>query len=234
MIPFPTGTHHVAFLVEGDMKSASHMPTTVDFTNKLVNWVEVDSDDVRPTTQPRDVPRHVKPGLTERSMPHGYHPPQVFPPLSPELKPTTTASLQSAPGTPTSTSGTRSSHPRPAVVLAKKIAPKKHHSDIPRFLTDLDAPEESGRFQRASAVMGTQPAPPSLPMFLNKSIINGATPLKDDSSVLIIPNHTVLNHLATSSIKNNVLATSATTRYKRKVSQLCLYALLKSFNLQVS
>jgi hypothetical protein len=39
--------------------------------------------------------------------------------------------------------------------------------------------------------------------------------------VLIMPNHTVLNHLATSSIKDNILATSATTRYKQKVCQLC-------------
>jgi hypothetical protein len=38
--------------------------------------------------------------------------------------------------------------------------------------------------------------------------------------VLIMPNHTVLNHLATSSIKNGVLATSGTTRYKRKVIYL--------------
>lgn len=218
MIPFPAGTHHVAFLVDGDMKFARHMPTAVDFTNKLVNWVEIDSDDVRPTTQPRDIPHHVKAGHVERRVPHGYHPPQVLPPLSPELKPINTASSQSGPGTPISTSGTRSSHGKTAVGPVKKLITKKHHSDIPRFLTDLDAPEDSGRFQRASAVMGTQPAPPSLPMFLNKSIINGATPFKDDSSVLIIPNHTVLNHLATSSIKNNVLATSATTRYKRKAS----------------
>jgi hypothetical protein len=41
--------------------------------------------------------------------------------------------------------------------------------------------------------------------------------MKDDSSLLNNPNHTVLNHLATSSIKNGVLATSVTTRYKRKV-----------------
>jgi len=46
---------------------------------------------------------------------------------------------------------------------------------------------------------------------------SGTLPVKDDSSVLVIPNHTVLNHLATSSIKNNVLATSATTRYDQKV-----------------
>ena len=49
--------------------------------------------------------------------------------------------------------------------------------------------------------------------------------MKDDNSVLTMPNHTVLNHLATSSIKNNVLAVSATTRYKRKVSLDLFYTL---------
>ena len=96
-------------------------------------------------------------------------------------------------------------------------SPEKYHSTIPRYLLDLDAPEESSRFQRANTATNNLPNPPSLPMFLSKSILNGTTPMKDDSSVLIMPNHTVLNHLATSSIKDNILATSATTRYKQKV-----------------
>jgi hypothetical protein len=93
---------------------------------------------------------------------------------------------------------------------------------IPQFLLDLDTynnPDEE-KFQRSSRVINTLPQPPSLPMFLSKSILNGTTPHKDDASVLIMPNHTVLNHLATSSIKNGVLATSGTTRYKRKVIYL--------------
>jgi hypothetical protein len=47
--------------------------------------------------------------------------------------------------------------------------------------------------------------------------------MKDDSSVLTIPNHTVLNHLLTSSIRSGVLATSATTRYKKKTVTTILY-----------
>jgi hypothetical protein len=94
---------------------------------------------------------------------------------------------------------------------------KRYHSKIPQYLLDLDAPEESSRFARANAATSNLPTPPTLPMFLSKSILNGTTPMKDDSSVLIMPNHTVLNHLATSSIKDNILATSATTRYKQKV-----------------
>lgn len=43
--------------------------------------------------------------------------------------------------------------------------------------------------------------------------------VKDDSSVLAFPNHTVLNHLMTSNVKNGVLATAVTTRYKKKVCE---------------
>jgi len=60
-------------------------------------------------------------------------------------------------------------------------------------------------------------------MFLGKSILNGNMPHKDDASVLLMPNHTVLNHLATSSIKHGVLATSGTTRYKRKFLTTIMY-----------
>lgn len=99
---------------------------------------------------------------------------------------------------------------------------KRYHQNIPRYLLDLDAPEESSRCRRANETTLNLPTPPTLPGFLGKSILNGVTPHKDDSSVLIMPNHTVLNHLATSSIKDGILATSATTRYKQKVCT-CLW-----------
>ena len=104
---------------------------------------------------------------------------------------------------------------------ARQVLPRaKYTNTIPQFLLDLDTYQnpQDERFQRSSRVVNDLPQPPSLPMFLSKSILNGTTPHKDDASVLIMPNHTVLNHLATSSIKSGVLATSGTTRYKRKVS----------------
>ena len=83
---------------------------------------------------------------------------------------------------------------------------------------DFDQPEDSGSYRNAVSAIEKLPTPPSLPGFLGKPILNAATLMKDDNSVLNMPNHTVLNHLATSSIKNNVLAVSATTRYHNKVS----------------
>ncbi|EEY13952.1 conserved hypothetical protein [Verticillium alfalfae VaMs.102] len=111
------GTHHVRFLVDGIMQTSPDLPTTVDFGNNLVNYIEA---------------------------------------------------------------------------------------------------EDSPSYQYAVTAIEKLPTPPSLPGFLGKPILNAAVLMKDDNSVLNMPNHTVLNHLATSSIKNNILAVSATTRYKSK------------------
>lgn len=65
--------------------------------------------------------------------------------------------------------------------------------------------------------------PPSLPPHLEKVILNTSNERKDDHSVLPHPNHVVLNHLAASSIRNGVLAVSASTRYRRKYVTTILY-----------
>lgn len=193
------------------MKTSEDMPTAVDYTNVLVNWIETSA--VKPTA-PREIPqpKQVKQIAADRRVPHGT--PPTHSPGGAHVRTAT-------PTTPIhyTTSPKPSPRSRPPTTTKKVLPQKKYHNEIPRFLADLDAAEESSRFHRANQAMTAQPVPPTLPMFLNKSIMNSGTlPVKDDSSVLVIPNHTVLNHLATSSIKNNVLATSATTRYDHKVS----------------
>lgn len=183
------------FIVDNDMMISDKLPTAVDYTNILVNYLEVSYDDVSNQTAPAvaDKPTDT-PAPTEEQL--AVQPPHDTPTSEiPIVKPPTAEIPNTKLPEPT----------------------KRYHSKIPAYLLDLDAPEESSRFARANAAAGNLPTPPSLPMFLSKSILNGTTPMKDDSSVLIMPNHTVLNHLATSSIKDNVLATSATTRYKQKV-----------------
>ncbi len=190
VIQLPPGTHHLKFIVDGDMRTSDDLPTAVDYTNILVNYIEVSADDVPHSDS-----------TSEEQVPPGLFPPQVLP--------ATTAARDHAPDA-VSNAKTRKEE--------EHAEPKFYTKDIPRYLVDLDRPEESRQYQRAVGEIGDLPQPPSLPLFLGKSILNGTTPMKDDSSVLNMPNHTVLNHLATSSIKNGVLATSGTTRYKRKVS----------------
>ncbi|KAF6845376.1 snf1 kinase complex beta-subunit [Colletotrichum musicola] len=186
------GTHHVRFLVDGIMQTSPDLPTTVDFGNNLVNFIEVSADDL-----PAKAP--VVPG--------------------PVPAPGTVASDQGAPKASASQVGEQPKQPRGKAVPS----PSQYFHQIPKYLVDFDQPEDSPAYQYAVTAIEKLPTPPSLPGFLGKPILNAAVLMKDDNSVLNMPNHTVLNHLATSSIKNNILAVSATTRYKNKYVTTIIY-----------
>lgn len=166
------------FLVDGIMQTSPDLPTTVDFGNNLVNYIEVNPDDLPPAQK--------QGGRAGR--------------------------LEGA----SRSSSQAKDQPRPAKGRAVD-PPASYRNAIAQYLLDFDQPEESPAYRNAVAAIEKLPTPPSLPGFLGKPILNAATLMKDDNSVLNMPNHTVLNHLATSSIKNNVLAVSATTRYHNKV-----------------
>lgn len=171
------------------MQTSPDLPTTVDFGNNLVNYIEVNPDDV--AHQKRSQPTSKSDVGSEA-----------------DNRPSCTVSV---------------SKDQPRTPKGKAVAPaESYESQIPQYLLDFDQAEESKDYQNALAAIEKLPNPPSLPGFLGKPILNAATLMKDDNSVLNMPNHTVLNHLATSSIKNNILAVSATTRYRNKVSAVLL------------
>ena len=176
------GTHHLRFLVDGIMQTSPDLPTTVDFGNNLVNYIEVNPDDV--SQQRAD-----------------------------QLASASDATSQ----LPSRTSSVVREQPK-APRYRSVAARETHQVQIPQYLLDFDQAEESPAYQGAVAAIEKLPTPPGLPGFLGKPILNAAVLIKDDNSVLNMPNHTVLNHLATSSIKNNILAVSVTTRYRDKVS----------------
>lgn len=172
------GTHHIRFLVDNNMQTSPDLPTTVDFGNNLVNYIEVSPDDV------------------PRSANDASHP------------------------TPHSTQTEEEGDKNKQQRKDKDVLPADAFTRVyPQYLLDYDEPEDSPVSQAAAAAIEKLPTPPSLPGFLAKPILNQATLMKDDNSVLNMPNHTTLNHLATSSIKNGTLAVSATTRYQDKVSK---------------
>ena len=176
------GTHHLKFIVDGEMRASDTLPTAVDFTNHLVNYIEISADDSHKDNDKLNISTNT---------------PQTVPDDSKSEETT--------------------EDPPKKAEIEEEVPPGDFGSAIPQFLADLDKEEDSPAYLQAANVIGDTATPPSLPLFLGKSILNSTTPTKDDSSVLNYPNHTVLNHLATSSIKNGVLATSVTTRYKRKV-----------------
>jgi len=199
-----------------------NLPTAVDFTNSLVNYLEVVPGEVPVTSGGEPyVPPHLDQGATQRPQDgkrssEGSHPPMAVPP-TPELNPV--AGPSSVPA--------QASAPATANLPIHLVPERRYTKQRPQFFIDVDADADTAEdssedYWRSAELTRHLPTPPSLPGFLTKSIHNMHTPVKDDASVLANPNHTVLNHLATSSIKGGVIATSMTTRYGRKVSDLLL------------
>lgn len=188
------GTHHIRFLVDGIMQTSPDLPTTVDFGNNLVNYIEVNPGE-GPGAKAGDAAEAAEAGK-EKDVPPaaGAHAKEEEEPKAPRGKPV--------------------------------LPLEAYSSQIPQYLLDFDQPEDSPAYRNAVAAIEKLTTPPSLPSFLGKPILNAATLMKDDNSVLNMPNHTVLNHLATSSIKNNVLAVSATIRYHNKVGYQSMYTTL--------
>lgn len=188
---FP-GTHHVRFLVDNEMQTSPDLPTTVDFGNNLVNYIEISPDDLPSQEEETATPTPAATPAEEKEAEHGE---KTHDGEEPQLRP------------------------------YKQLPPPEAFSKIyPQYLLDYEA-DESESDGKAKADLAVEAirkldTPPSLPGFLAKPILNAATLMKDDNSVLNMPNHTTLNHLATSSIKNGTLAVSATTRYRDKVSIL--------------
>ncbi|KAJ5902530.1 Immunoglobulin E-set [Penicillium taxi] len=180
------GTHHLKFIVDGEMRASDTLPTAVDFTNHLVNYIEISAN-------------------------------------AADFNPDISAGPQTPQALPVAKDQSEDPSDQLKKAVEEEVPPGDFGDAIPQFLADLDKEEDSPAYLQAANVIGDTPTPPSLPLFLGKSILNSTTPTKDDSSVLNYPNHTVLNHLATSSIKNGVLATSVTTRYKRKYVTSILY-----------
>ncbi|KAK5167343.1 galactose metabolism- protein [Saxophila tyrrhenica] len=242
--PLPTGTHHIKFLVDGEMVLSNQYPTTVDYTNSLVNYVEIaaqlSSNEAQPPApaEPMPIPGAAAEAASARTSAKDFstvaQPPETNETASTTLQDTAPAPAPSQPPQPTPSAVQQPQqqqilehqHQQPSKPLPKTKEPRpKYTSEIPEFLqhVDLYSTPDDERFRRASKATAHLPQPPTLPMFMSKSILNAATPHKDDASVLTMPNHTVLNHLATSSIRQGVLATSGTTRYKRKFLTTIMY-----------
>lgn len=99
---------------------------------------------------------------------------------------------------------------------------EEYTSQIPADLLALAAnisEDEQGQ-KITSEWEQRQPQPPSLPPHLETVLLNSQAISEEDNSVLPEPNHVTLNHLYASSIKDNVMALSTTTRYRKKVGKV--------------
>lgn len=108
----------------------------------------------------------------------------------------------------------------------------EYTSDIPDIYALGVSPTMTEETARKIRKRVASHPPPLLPDHLESTFINAsAKASKEDQCVLPRPSHVVLNHLATSSIKHEMLAVAATTRYRDKFSKLGTVLLLFFFKL---
>src|SRR5690242_10631416 len=69
-IQLPPGTHHLKFIVDGEMRTSPDLPTAVDYNNVLVNYIEISVDEI-----PR--PRRESNQGTAKGPSYPAHPPLV-------------------------------------------------------------------------------------------------------------------------------------------------------------
>jgi hypothetical protein len=117
-------------------------------------------------------------------------------------------------------------------------APLVAYQYIEEIPLNLDEPTFTA-FVHSVPHISAVPQPPTLPRILDKVIVNAeprrrsfdesssgaghVTAGLDDNSILAVPNHVVLNHLTASAIKNGTLGVGTTTRYRKKVGQVCVW-----------
>lgn len=223
----PVGTHRFRFVIDNELRFSDFLPTATDQMGNFVNYIEV---------TPEHVQMHVKQQLEleeERSEREKVEKEQ--------------SQLQSR-------GRSMSSRPRSDSIFGflnddddmgngylryydedgdPSVDHKSYNyiNDIPPIFVEPKVMElyYLAIDEQAKAKNGQQQAwlhPPQLPPHLENVILNNFNTQDPDnnSGALPIPNHVVLNHLATTSIKHNTLAVASVVRYKRKYVTQVLYA----------
>lgn len=202
LLKLPPGTHRMRFVVDNELRCSDTLPSATDSMGNLVNYIEVGLDAYNNRSSLQDANAWQLEQVKRKQEAQRRDHTDV---ISDQI-------LDNADDIAALSGGgyerfTEEPLPDPVYVFS---------TDIPRVFSDPDVMDQ---FVASDFV-----TPPSLPPHLESVILNSNSNEKDNNSVLPIPNHVVLNHLATTSIKHNVLAVASISRYKRKYVTQILYA----------
>lgn len=212
LLKLPTGTHRMRFVVDNELRCSDILPSATDSMGNLVNYIEVgvseDEDESMEPLSRQNAQSQVAMDYEQQTPPPGLGD-----------KPSNVnmgnydGGVADDEDEDAALSGSGYSR------FTEELPQEPEYtfsSDIPSVFTDQEVMEQ---FVASDFV-----SPPSLPPHLESVILNSNSSEKDNNSVLPIPNHVVLNHLATTSIKHNVLAVASISRYSRKYVTQILYA----------
>lgn len=226
-LPLTVGTHRFRFVVNNELRISDFLPTATDQMGNFVNYIEV-------------TPEHVRMHLAQQKEMEEQN----------KLEEQKRQKSQSRGRSMSINRGRSDSifgfinddddmgngylryHDEDGDPLTGKVL--NYVNEIPPIFEDSKVMElyYMAIEDQAKNKSGQQQAwlhPPQLPPHLENVILNNFNSMDRDnnSGALPIPNHVVLNHLATTSIKHGTLAVASVVRYKRKYVTQVLYAPLQ-------
>lgn len=232
-LQLPVGTHRFRFIVDNELRFSDYLPTATDQMGNFVNYLEVvqpPSTEKKLQPQPTDQQQKTAQG-TKSDQSAGDRSPSVT--EDKRINPVSARSriaLEIEKEPDEIGDGFTRFHEE----MTSKMA-LEYTQDIPAVFTDptvmeqyyLTLDQQQNNHQNMAWL-----TPPQLPPHLENVPLNSYTNSPADnnennSGALPIPNHVVLNHLATSSIKHNTLCVASIVRYKRKYVTQILYAPLQ-------
>ncbi|CCH44209.1 hypothetical protein BN7_3768 [Wickerhamomyces ciferrii] len=242
-LKLPIGTHRFRFVVDNELQFSDHLPTATDHMGNFVNYIEIQQPDIQMShdgstnddllnnnnnnKQQQQTEKEQEQEVQDQHQQYNQKPKHSFDQLSSNEKERKDSNLGLTNDDDDMGNGYSRFHEEAS------LKPKLNYvSDIPAVFTDPSVMEQYYLTLDNNAQNNQNQAwltPPQLPPHLESVILNQfSTQDKSNSSgALPIPNHVVLNHLATTSIKHNTLAVASVVRYKRKYATQVLYAPLQ-------
>ncbi|CAB4253016.1 similar to Saccharomyces cerevisiae YGL208W SIP2 One of three beta subunits of the Snf1 serine/threonine protein kinase complex involved in the response to glucose starvation [Maudiozyma barnettii] len=244
-LQLPPGTHRFRFIVDNELRFSDYLPTATDQMGNFVNYLEV----VAPNQHAVSPNNNIVEDNTnwgageERNQSEGGKPPLYKEQQNQTNRQGTSKTERKEPMSARSRialeiesepddMGNGFSRFHSQELLAPKI---EYTKDIPAVFTDptvmeqyyLTLDQQQNNHQNMAWL-----TPPQLPPHLENVILNSYSNSQGQNSentsgALPIPNHVILNHLATSSIKHNTLCVASIVRYKQKYVTQILYAPLQ-------
>ncbi|KAK7684732.1 hypothetical protein QCA50_011973 [Cerrena zonata] len=229
----PVGTHRFRFVVDNELRFSDFLPTATDQMGNFVNYAEVTPDHVQAHMKQQEEKEQQERREQEE------HEIQQQQSQQSRLRASSMSRhrLDSAWGLTNDDDDMGGGYSRyHDEEDNSELSQRKFNyiNDIPPIFTDPKVMEQyyMAIDKQSKQQSGQQQAwlhPPQLPPHLENVILNNFNSADKDNNLgaLPIPNHVVLNHLATTSIKHNTLAVALVVRYKRKYVTQVLYAPLK-------
>lgn len=214
-LQLPPGTHRFRFIVDNELRFSDFLPTATDQMGNFVNYLEI-----APVAGTDEKPPPLTPQVSGKSGDERKEPMSARSRIALEIE------------REPDDLGNGYSRFHDTSPLETKY---EYTQDIPAVFTDpnvmeqyyLTLDQQKNNHQNMAWL-----TPPQLPPHLENVILNSYSNAQGESNennsgALPIPNHVILNHLATSSIKHNTLCVASIVRYKRKYVTQILYAPLQ-------